>query len=941
MRHALRFAAALVLPLASFAQEAAPGAVDPGITRAVEAGESPRVLARLNLAWAPEATLAPEVVGAQQAAIRAGADAVEAAIGGTGSRLVRRFETVPYVALQLDRAGLEALLASGAVSALVPDGLSRPALAQSRPLVQADQAAAAGFDGGGTVVAILDTGVSSSHPFLSGKVVDEACFSDASCPGGGSTQTGSGAGAPCSYAPSDCSHGTHVAGIAAGSGSSFSGIASGASLMAVQVFTRFTNPTCSSFGLPSPCALTYTSDQIAGLEHVYGKRGDFTIAAANMSLGGGRYTSTCDGDARKAVIDNLRAAGIATVIASGNDGFTDAVSAPACISSAIAVGSTTKSDLISSFSNSAARVALLAPGSSITSSVPGGGYASYSGTSMAAPHVAGAFAVLRDASPGTGVGGALSVLQSSGLAITDSRNGLTRSRIRINGARQALQPATLTPAATTVTAGSTLNVTVANGPGNRLDWVGFYAAGALDSAHEGRWSYLNGTKTAPASGLTGASLAFAVPAATGNYEFRFFRDNGFERLATSAAVTVQVSPTPVIQVTPPSLSFGNVNVGEQKLLTVTVTNRGNGTLTGTATAGGAYSVFSGGAYSLALDQSATVTVRFAPAAVGPAAGTLTLTGGGGASVTLAGDGVQGPSVTPSTTVANVGQGITATVANGPGNATDWVGLFLVGAADSAHEGRWAYLNGTKTAPTAGLASAALPFTLPATAGNYEFRFFRANGFERLATSSTIVVSVSPDPVLSVIPGSLSFGSVSVGSVKDLTVTVKNVGNGTLSGTASAGGAYSVVGGGSYSLASNQQQVITVRFAPPSSGAANGTLTLTGGGGGAVTLSGTGVAGPRLTPSTTSAGPGQVITVQVTDGPGNPLDWVGLYLVGAADNAHEGRWAYLNGTKTAPATGSTSAVLTFTLPAGLGDYEFRLYRDNGFERLATSPPIAVR
>ena len=94
----------------------------------------------------------------------------------------------------------------------------------------------------------------------------------------------------------------------------------------------------------------------------------------------------------KSGIDNLLAVGIATVIASGNASFTTGVSSPACISTAVTVGSTTKWDVVSSFSNSGNPVDLLAPGSDIKSSVASSttAFDFKSGTSMATPHVAGA-----------------------------------------------------------------------------------------------------------------------------------------------------------------------------------------------------------------------------------------------------------------------------------------------------------------------------------------------------------------------------------------------------------------------------------------------------------------------------------------------------------------------------------------------------------------------
>jgi hypothetical protein len=128
---------------------------------------------------------------------------------------------------------------------------------------------------------------------------------------------------------------------------------------------------------------------------------------------------------------------------------------------------------------------------------------------------------------------------------------------------------------------------------------------------------------------------------------------------------------------------------------------------------------------------------------------------------------------------------------------------------------------------------------------------------------------TPSPDLDVTPPSLSFGSVKVGSSADRTVSVRNNGGGTLTGSASTGGLFRVVGTASYSLAANQTARITIRFSPNASGTVNGSLNLTGGGGGSVSLSGTGVAAPpalALTPTSLSFGTvnvGSAATLAVT------------------------------------------------------------------------------
>ncbi|MBX3326817.1 MAG: S8 family serine peptidase [Nitrospira sp.] len=369
-----------------------------------------------------------------------------------GVRYAEPIEGLPYVVLELDQDQLDNLTTAGQITAVEEDRIERAYLAQSVPLVNAPAAWDRGARGAGTAIAILDTGVDAAHGFLSGRVVEQACFSSNSpgqgastvCPNGQTAQTGVGAAAPCNI--NGCNHGTHVAGIAAGRGTNFSGMAPDANIVAIQVFSRFTDQpggptTCANVGIASPCILTFQSDQIRGLQHVRTLIAARNIVAANMSLGGGRMTSSCDGDSRKTVIDQLRAAGVATVIASGNDGFTDAVGAPGCISTAVTVGSSTKSDGISGFSNSAPMVDLLAPGSSINSSVSGGGFAVFNGTSMATPHVAGAFAVLRSGVPGATVDRVQNALAATGRTITDTRNNLTRPRIDVGAALQQLSGA--------------------------------------------------------------------------------------------------------------------------------------------------------------------------------------------------------------------------------------------------------------------------------------------------------------------------------------------------------------------------------------------------------------------------------------------------------------------------------------------------------------------
>jgi len=411
---------------------------------AFQQADSMRVIVRLNLNFIPEGILGN--VASQRASI---AGAQERVIKRTQSagleEYVRRFETIPVVVLEVDAEGLRALKDNPEVVSIREDRLIPPALADSVAHIDADLAWAMGYSGSGQVVAILDTGVQTTHPAFSGRIVDEACFSTTYAahrarslcpagvnPGGSDSQVGRGAGVNCDPAIYGCNHGTHVAGIAAGNGGGVVGVARDAGVLPVQVFSEFSGTICMNYARSAaPCVLSYISDVLAAMEHIYSLRDSYSIAAVNMSMGGGRFSATCD-DAEtemKAIIDNLASAGIAVVVSSGNNSYTNALGSPACISSAVSVGSSSLADAVSTFSNVAGFLDFLAPGQSILSAVPGNGMETMSGTSMAAPHVTGAWALLKSAVPGSTFDQVYQALAMTGVLIKDTRSGATAAGI--------------------------------------------------------------------------------------------------------------------------------------------------------------------------------------------------------------------------------------------------------------------------------------------------------------------------------------------------------------------------------------------------------------------------------------------------------------------------------------------------------------------------------
>lgn len=273
--------------------------------------------------------------------------------------------------------------------------------------------------GRGTMVAVVDTGVDVSHPFLRGQVAAEACFSISGCPNGELTMFGSGAARPIG------SHGTHVAGIVAGRGDRFSGVAPGARIVAIQAAFRIRTAAGKEL------VRFHDVDILAALDWIIDQKrgGRLPIVAVNLSLGGGiARLGPCGDHYHHIVTEILLAEGIIPVAAAGNSGERggkDGLGSPACAPRIVSVGAVDKAGSVAPFSNSAPYLTVFAPGVDILSSVidAPSGYARYPGTSMAAPHVAGAIAILRSVAPSMPVDAVIERLRS-GPMVTDPGNGI-------------------------------------------------------------------------------------------------------------------------------------------------------------------------------------------------------------------------------------------------------------------------------------------------------------------------------------------------------------------------------------------------------------------------------------------------------------------------------------------------------------------------------------
>lgn len=395
----------------------------------------------------------PARAPAQPAAVANGADAILRDVFGlapaaAGRRSASPMRHAPLFAFKGTLADVEALAADPRVTAIYPDRVSAPSLDKSVAGIGALDFPVSGLTGAGSIVAVIDTGMRKTHAFLAGSVLTEACYSmttegdtdpASTCPGLVTESVKVGSASNCTIAER-CNHATHVAGIItgarpAGAGTSVParGVAPAAGIIAIQA-THVTKD-----GLRF-----YDSDLLKALERVYDLRIAFPgkrIVAVNMSLGGGAFIRDCTAKSPLSdIIWKLRVAGIATIVAAGNDGFSESVASPGCIAAAVTVGASDDDDVIAGFSNRGALVDLFAPGVAIRSSVAGTStaYASYDGTSMAAPHVAGAVALLRQKFPLANVADIEASLEGSGPGLRDPWTTIEKPATRVDVAAKGV-----------------------------------------------------------------------------------------------------------------------------------------------------------------------------------------------------------------------------------------------------------------------------------------------------------------------------------------------------------------------------------------------------------------------------------------------------------------------------------------------------------------------
>jgi len=282
------------------------------------------------------------------------------------------------------RAGVERVSLVGTKHILLSDSV--PII--NANVAQSIQINGINLTGKGQTVCIIDTGVNYSHISLGGCYGNNNVSSSCKVMGGIDYCADDNTCTTSDGDPMDVEgHGTHVSGIVAANGT-IRGIAPEAKIIMIKA---------------SDSTGTFSDDDIiAGINWCVANSSIFNISVISMSLGGGLYDDYCDTEPLENVfaspINNAVAKNISVVVATGNDGYYDVISSPACITNATPISSSVKADnAISSFANTwnnYSKTILVAPGSSIVSTSISGSSEVKSGTSMATPHVAGTIAII-------------------------------------------------------------------------------------------------------------------------------------------------------------------------------------------------------------------------------------------------------------------------------------------------------------------------------------------------------------------------------------------------------------------------------------------------------------------------------------------------------------------------------------------------------------------
>lgn len=475
---------AFAAPVASLDEAVSRGMVGQNAVDALRADGSVDLVASFELpsfdapgaSPAAQATTDPQVSDLIDQLMAAYASVKQGAYGDVaGIEVLDELQALPNATLRVsDENALLALLSAPGVI-----GVSQPRTYDTLdnegvPIVNADDTAAAGNVGAGTTVAVLDSGADYTNAAFG------SCTAPNAPEGTCAVTFWKQYGTKQDEKLDESGHGTNVAGIV-------HAVAPGADILALDVF----HPVLDENGQTKQSA--EDTDILAALNDlILWKQQGTPIVSANMSLGSGGFsTEACtqqtndDGTVEPnpyvSTFASMRQVGILPVVASGNDagggllGTPEAgISSPACTPGAVSVGAVyvgayeilewsgctdivTHVDQVTCFSQTGPNLSMLAPGSQINAAG-----ITQSGTSQAAPHVAGAAAVLKAAVPNATIDQIEAALVNSGPVIEDTRTGTSYSkhRLDVQAALVALGGGTTTVGDTTAPTVGTVGVSI-------------------------------------------------------------------------------------------------------------------------------------------------------------------------------------------------------------------------------------------------------------------------------------------------------------------------------------------------------------------------------------------------------------------------------------------------------------------------------------------------
>ena len=699
---------------------------------------------------------------------------------------------------------------------------------------------------GSVVVAVIDTGVDYNHADLSGNI-----WSNADCNNNGIDDDGNGYVDDChgidtanndSNPMDDHFHGTHVSGTIGAIGNNGLGVVGvnwDVSIMACKFL--------SAGGSGS------TSDAVDCLNYIgmMKDRGVNIIATSNSWGGGGFSQALYD------AIDAHRQRGIlfiaAAANATANNDSTPSYPANYYLPNVISVAATNRFDGLAYFSNYGRRtVHIGAPGQDILSTTLGNTYSTVSGTSMATPHVTGVAALLKAQDPSRDWRALKNLILAGGDNNSALTNTITQKRLNAYGALTCSSSTVLSrlrPVANTIAGfvGTPVDLAVLhidcaspNGdiavtiePGGETVVLVDDGAGPDQAAGDGIYS----TQWTPSTGGTftltfpgGDVVMVQAQQPLANYTFSPSPFN----YRTITGTSLNLVDDQVAQITPPfPVLFGGGSFTQLHVVD-------NGVIS-----------FDGSFPSPSWFNT-SIPNSSVPYLIAPFWEDLRAASGAAQNVWWA---VLGAAPNRDLVIEwrDLPQYSCA------GTAVKFQVVLFEGKSDILFNYADTIFGNGCADPYQGWAPADQggAATVGVQVANGVGTQFSFNSPGVGSGTALLWTLESSTPIINVTPATQDFGTVPVGGSADKSFTVKNLGGDILTGNASTSSPFSIVSGGSYSLAAGQSQLITVRFSPTATGVFLGNVAFTGGGDAGGLLTGAGVTTSTLTITKTGASNGTV------------------------------------------------------------------------------------